>query len=127
MELPSLKINRYFGHKDPMLLIEYAFRHRPMEQVLKLIEIHDPNLEKISAFSENKKIRILSHLVPNHVPWENFSQNVLETPSLEKELDNHDSLQKFLFLHKKIFSRNLLIAIAQIKSLLNAVSKITRN
>ena len=101
MELPSLKINRYFGHKDPMLLIEYAFRHRPMEQVLKLIEIHDPNLEKISAFSENKKIRILSHLVPNYVPWENFSQNVLETPSLKKELDNHDSLQKFLFLHKK--------------------------
>ena len=101
MELPSLKINRYFGHKDPMLLIEYAFRHRPMEQVLKLIEIHDPNLEKISAFSENKKIRILSHLVPNYVPWENFNQYVLEKPSLEKELDNHDSLQKFLFLHEK--------------------------
>jgi ankyrin repeat protein len=101
MNLQSSKINRHFGHKNPMLLIEYAFRHRPMEQVLKLIEIHDPNLEKISAFSENKKIRILSHLVPNYVPWENFSQNVIETPSLEKDLDNHDSLQKFLFLHKK--------------------------
>ncbi|CAM8655656.1 Ankyrin repeat-containing domain containing protein [Oxalobacteraceae bacterium] len=101
MNLQSSKINRHFGHKDPMLLIEYAFRHRPMEQVLKLIETHDPNLEKISAFSENKKIRILSHLIPNHVSWENFNQYVLDTPSLEKELENHDSLQKFLFLHEK--------------------------
>ena len=101
MDLPSSKINRHFGHKDPMLLIEYAFRHRPLEQVLKLIEIHDPNLEKISAFSEDKKIRILSHLVPNYVPWENFNQDVLETTVSEKDLDNHDSLQKFLFLHKK--------------------------
>ena len=101
MESPSLKTNRYLGHKDPMLLIEYAFRHRPMEQVLKLIAIHDPNFEKISTFSENKKIRILSHLVPNHVPWENFNQDASKTNFSEKDLDNHDSLQKFLFLHKK--------------------------
>ncbi len=84
-----------------MLLIEYAFRHRPMEQVLQLIEIHDPNLEKISSFSENKKRRILFHIFPNRVDWGPLNPNVVTTPSLEKELENHDSLQKFLFIHEK--------------------------
>jgi ankyrin repeat protein len=100
MDLPSLKITKHFGHKDPMLLIEYAFRHRPMEQVLKLIEIHDPKIEKISAFSEIKKRRILFHLVPNHVSWINFDHHVVNSPTLKETLKNNDSLEKFLFCRK---------------------------
>ena len=108
MELPSSKINRHFGHKDPMLLIEYAFRHRPMEQVLKLIEIHDPNLEKISSFSETKKRRILFHLVPNHVSWINFDHHVVNSPTLKETLKNNDSLEKFLFCRKNNLFPNLI-------------------
>jgi ankyrin repeat protein len=108
MDLPSLKINKHFGHKDPMLLIEYAFRHRPMEQVLKLIEIHDPNLEKISAFSERKKRRILFHLVPNRVSWINFDHHVVNSPTLKESLKNNDSLKKFLFCRQNNLLPNLI-------------------
>jgi ankyrin repeat protein len=104
MGLPSSTINGYFnpskGHKNPELLIEYAFRHRPMEQVLKLIEVHDPKHKKISAFDEKTKKRMLFHIIPNRVHWENFNPYILTTPSLEKSLEDNDSLNKFLFFHK---------------------------
>jgi ankyrin repeat protein len=104
MELPSSTINGYFnpnkGHKNPKLLIEYAFRHRPMEQVIKLIEIHDPKHEIIKTLSENAKKRILFHIVPNRVSWSNFNQYVVDKCFFEKWLEDTDSLQKLLFCHE---------------------------
>lgn len=101
MELPSSTVNGHFnplkGHKNPKLLIEYAFRHRPMEQVQKLIETHDPKYRQIKNINENAKARLMFHIVPNRVKWTNFNQQVLDVPFLEKWLDHHDSLQKFLF------------------------------
>ena len=104
MELPSSTINGYFnpikGHKNPKVLIEYAFRHRPMEQVLKLIEIHDPKLNEMRALSKNSKKRILFHIIPNRVEWTNFNQHASRVSILEKFLNDNDSLQKFLFCHE---------------------------
>jgi ankyrin repeat protein len=104
MRLPSSTINGHFnyskGHKNPKLLIEYAFRHRPMEQVLELIKEHDPTHKIIRNFDEKTKKRILFHLIPNRVSWINFSQNLLGAPVLEKVREHIDSLQKFLFCHE---------------------------
>ena len=59
MDSPSSTINGYFnplkGHKNTKALIEYAFRHRPMEQVLKIIKNHDPKHEKTSNLTEAAK------------------------------------------------------------------------
>jgi ankyrin repeat protein len=108
MELPSSTINGRFdpkkGHKNPKLLIEYAFRHRPMKQVLELIQIHDPKHKKISAFDEKTKKRILFHIIPNRVHWDSFNEYAANTPFMEKFLDDTDSLQKVLFC----FEHNLL-------------------
>ena len=104
MELSSSTINGYFnpikGHKNPKVLIEYAFRHRPLEQVLQLIEIHDPKLNKMKSLSENSKNRILFHIIPNRVEWTNFNQHASRVSILEKFLNDNDSLQKFLFCHE---------------------------
>ncbi len=104
MELPSSTINGYFnpnkGHKNPKLLIEYAFRHRPMEQVIKLIEIHDPKHKIIDKLSEKAKKRILFHIVPNRVSWPNFNQYLVDKSFFEKWLEDTDSLQKLLFCHE---------------------------
>ena len=102
MELPASMINGYFnplkGHKNPKLLIEYAFRHRPMEQVQKLIEIHDPKYRQLKNMGESAKTRLLFHIIPNRVTWENFNQHVVNVSFLEKSLVHTDSLQKLLFL-----------------------------
>ena len=102
MELPASTINGYFnplrGHKNPKLLIEYAFRHRPMEQVQKLIEIHDPKCRQLKDMGESAKSRLLFHIIPNRVTWENFNQHVVNVSFLEKSLVHTDSLQKLLFL-----------------------------
>ena len=104
MQLPSSTINGHFnaptGHKNPKLLIEYAFRHRPMEQVLELIKIHDPKHKIISNFNENTKKRILFHLIPNRVSWVNFDKNITTISFLNKFLEHSDSLQKFLFCYE---------------------------
>ena len=102
MELPASTINGYFnprkGHKNPKLLIEYAFRHRPMEQVQKLIDIHDPKYRQLKNMGERAKTRLMFHIIPNRVAWRNFNQYVVNVPFLEKSLENTDSLQKLLFL-----------------------------
>ncbi len=101
MELPASAINGYFnprkGHKNPKLLIEYAFRHRPMEQVQKLIDIHDPKCKQLKNMGESAKARLLFHITPNRVNWENFNQHVANVSFLGKWLDHSDSLNKFLF------------------------------
>ncbi len=101
MELPASTINGYFnplkGHKNPKLLIEYAFRHRPMEQVQKLIETHDPKYRQLKNMGESEKIRLLFHITPNRVTWASFNQHAVNVPFLEKWLEHNDSLQKFLF------------------------------
>ena len=104
MTLPASTINGYFnplkGHKNPKLLIEYAFRHRPMEQVQKLIEIHDPKYQQLKNMGESAKARLLFHIVPNRVAWTNFNQHTNNLIFFEKWLEHHDSLQKFLFLEE---------------------------
>lgn len=101
MELSASTINGQFsplrGHKNPKLLIEYAFRHRPLEQVQQLIKIHDPKLRQLKNMPENAKKRLLSHIIPNRVTWTNFNQYAVNLSFLEKWLEHHDSLQKFLF------------------------------
>ena len=104
MDLPSSTINGYFnplkGHKNTKALIEYAFRHRPMEQVIKIIKNHDPKHKETSNLSEAAKKRILFHLVPNRVSWINFNQYVVDSPILKEFLKNKDSLEKILFCQK---------------------------
>ena len=104
MRLPSSAINGHSnpapGHKNPKLIIEYGFRHRPMEQVLELIKTHDPKHKIIKSFDENTKKRILFHIVPNRVSWINFNQHLAGAPFLEKFLEHNDSLKKFLFFHE---------------------------
>jgi hypothetical protein len=99
MRLPSSAINGHSnspaGHKNPKGLIEYGFRHHPMEQVLEIIKIHDPKNKIIKSFDENTKRRIIFHIVPNRVSWINFNQHLVGVPFLEKFLEHSDSLKKF--------------------------------
>lgn len=102
LEVLSGKVNEPLKpikvHQSPKLLIEYAFRHRPLQQVLRLIKIHDPQHQLISRLSEKAKRRILFHVIPNRVPWLNFTQQSLVTPSTIEAIEKNDSLKKFLFL-----------------------------
>ena len=85
------------SHKNPKTLIEYAFRHRPMHQLQKIMEIHDPKNRLIGSLSENAKKRILFHIVPNRVSWLKFYGNASMPNFLVELLAHSDSEYKFLF------------------------------
>ena len=85
------------GHKNPKILIEYSFRHRTMNDLLNIIDIHDPKYRTIGKMSEKVKNRILFHIIPNRVPWLKFYSDATMPLFLVELMAHNDSEQKFLF------------------------------
>lgn len=86
------------GHQNPMMLIKYAFRHKPFDEVMGLIDAYDPQCASLRGLDETAKTRLLYSVLHTNVNWDIYDEDAIDSDSIFNFLSYRDTEQKFIFL-----------------------------